>query len=258
MLFGTSVLAQTTLGVEPPVTLQAGVPGQTITMNVKVGNPSDKAVRLRAALSDWSYSQLGELQFLAVGKVDNSAAEWTRLSENVLTVPAKGSVIARYTISVPRDATPGSHWGMILFTSEPEQSEPGAPAASISVRVSHTFYVDIAPIRNTGKITGIFGRPSTEDSNRYVFAVNYQNTGNAAQVLGGRVEIRDSSGKAVAAAAFKQQVVLPGALRAMQILFSGPLPAGDYTALVILNFGDKNKDIAGEYNFTLKKPLAPG
>jgi hypothetical protein len=250
--------AQTTLGVEPPVILQDGVAGQTITTNIKVGNPGIKSARVRISLGDWNYSQAGELQYFAVGKLSASAAPWAKLSETIVTVPAKGSITTRYTVTVPSGATPGSHWGVIFFTAEPEATTPGATSAAMTVRVAHTFYVNVPVTKTSGKITGIFGRASADDTSKYLFTVQYVNSGNTAQVLGGRIEIRDSSGKTVAAAPFIQQVVLPGTTRILQTSLTGPLGAGDYTALVVLNYGDKNKDIAGEYSFTLKKPLTGG
>ncbi len=250
--------AQTTLGIEPPVTLQEAVPGQTITMNIKIGNPSPKATRVRIGLSDWNYSQAGELQYFNVGKLAASAAAWTKLSETIVNVPGRGSVVTRYTVTVPKDATAGSHWGMIFFTAEGQDTNAGAFGAAMTVRVAHTFYVNVPVTKTSGKITGIFGRLSGVNNSSYLFAISYINSGNTAQVLGGRVEIRDSSGKTVAVAVFVQQVVLPGTTRILQTTLADPIPAGDYTALVVLNYGDKNKDIAGEYSFTLKKPLGGG
>ncbi len=254
-LFGSGALAQTTLGVEPPVALHDGVPGQIITLNIKVGNPSPKPVRVRVSLGDWNYTQLGELQYFPTGKLAQSASTWAKVSDSVLEVAGKDVGTVRYTITVPKDATPGSHWGMIFFTGEADNTAPGGVNTSMSLRVAHTFYVNVPPTKASGKITGIFGKPGQNPSKNFAFAVQYLNTGNIAQILEGRIEVRDRSGTVVTAAAFRKQVVLPAATRVMQSTLNGPLPAGDYTALIILNYGDKNRDVAGEYNFTLKVPL---
>jgi hypothetical protein len=254
-LFGGSALAQATLGIEPPVTLHEAVPGQTVTTNLKIGNPSPKPVRVRVSLGDWNYSQMGELQYFTTGKLSTSASAWTKVSDNIVEVPGKDVAIVRYTFTVPRDATPGSHWGMVFLTAESENPQPGVVNASMSVRVAHTFYVNVQPTKSSGKITGIFGKPSTPEGKSFQFAVQYVNTGNIAQILEGRIEVRDTKGEIVAAAPFKKQVVLPGATRILQSALNGPLPVGEYTALVILNYGDKNRDVAGEYTFRLKTAL---
>lgn len=246
--------AQQTIGVEPPVVVHTGVPGQTITLNIRVGNPGPKPLRVRISLSDWSYSPAGELSFAAPGKNPASAALWTRLSDASVNLAGFEVQTIRYTITVPKDATPGSHWGMVFFQGEALDAPPGA-IATFNTRVAHTFYVNIPPTTQTGKIAGIFGRPSQPANKSFNIAIQYVNTGNIAQQLQGRVEIRDSSGKMVAVSLVKLQVVLPGATRIIQVSLGGPLPAGDYTALAILNYGDKGKDIAGEYTFTLKQPL---
>jgi Bacterial protein of unknown function (DUF916) len=254
---GSSAFAQAaTLGIEPPVMMHQAVPGQTITFNLKIGNPSPKPLKVRVNLGDWNYNQFGELLYYSSGKLPTSAAPWTRLSNSEVTLKAQDTTQMRYTITVPKDGTPGSHWGMIFFTAESVDVQPGVIAASQSVRVAHTFYVNLPPFKSTGKIAGIFGKPGQNDTKNYLFAVNYQNSGNLAQIVQGRLEVRDASGKVVAGAVFRTQVVLPGAMRIMQATLNGPLPVGDYTALVVLNYGDKGKDVAGEYSFSLKKPLA--
>lgn len=255
ILFGSSVLAQSTLGVEPPVSLHDAVPGQTVTTSVRIGNPSPKPLRVRVNLGDWSYNQFGELLYFSSGKGPNSASAWTKVSDSIVEVPGKDVATVRYTFTVPKDAKPGSHWGMVFFTAEAENPPPGMVNAAMSVRVTHTFYVNLPPTKASGKITGIFGKPSTPEGNSFQFAVQYVNTGNIAQILEGRIEVRNSSGTMVAAAPFKRQVVLPGATRILQSALNGPLGVGDYTALVILNYGDKNRDIAGEYAFRLRTAL---
>lgn len=248
-------VAQQAIGVEPPVMLHTAVPGQSITFNLKIGNPSPKSIKVRAALGDWNYSQAGELQYFAPGKVPSSASPWVRLSDTIVDLPGSGVQTIRYTITVPKDAAPGSHWGGIYFTAEAGEALEGPLGAAFSARVAHTFYVNIAPTRSSGRIAGIFGKPSVPATKSYSLVMQYVNTGNVAQQLEGRVEIRNASGKMVAVTLIKLQVVLPGATRILQVSLSGPLPAGDYTALAILNYGDKGKDIAGEYTFTLKQPL---
>ena len=49
--------------------------------------------------------------------------------------------------------------------------------------------------------------------------------------------------------------MLPGVDRAFQINVVGPLPAGNYTALVVLNYGSDEQDVAGAIDFTLTEPL---
>ncbi len=253
---GSNALAQASMGVEPPVMLHQAVPGQTITFNLKVGNPSPKPIKVRVNLGDWNYNQFGELLYYPGGKLPTSAAVWTRLSDTEITIKGQDAAQMRYTVTVPKDGKPGSHWGMIFFTAESTDVQPGVIAASQSVRVGHTFYVNLPPFKSAGKIAGIFGKPGQNDTKNYLFAVNYQNAGNLAQIVQGRLEVRDAGGKVVAGAVFRTQVVLPGTMRIMQATLNGPLPAGDYTALVVLNYGDRGKDVAGEYNFVLKKPLA--
>jgi hypothetical protein len=243
------------IGIEPPVVLHQGIPGQTITFNVKVANPSSKPMRVRANLSDWTNDKYGKTIEYPVGKVASSAAIWAKMSDTTLDLKGNANTTMRYTLTVPKDATPGTHWGAIYFEAELAEQQPGVGAA-IATRVSHFFYVNITPYKQSGKINGIFGQ-TLDDNKGFKIIVQYLNSGNIAQILEGRLEIRDKTGQVVSVGVFRRQVVLPGQPVVLENKVGGPLPKGEYTALVVLNYGDKAKDIAGEYSFTLKAPLEP-
>ena len=68
-----SALAQSTLGVEPPVLLKEARPGETLTQNLAVYNVGTREVRVRASLGDWTYDPMGKIQFLPPGSNAASA-----------------------------------------------------------------------------------------------------------------------------------------------------------------------------------------
>ena len=68
--------------------------------------------------------------------------------------------------------------------------------------------------------------------------------------------MRDATGRKVAEVPIEEVVVLPGQTRILPITLVGPLPAGNYTALAVLNYGDPSRDVAADLPFTLKSPLA--
>lgn len=251
----SSGLAQSMLAVEPPSALVNAKPGQVVTLNIKVGNPRKEPTKVRISMGDWKFNQAGNISYQAVGTVPESSSAWTTLSASEIDLPGNSIETVRYTVKVPPDAKSGTHWGMIFFGGDISKPQPGMAGTSMSMRVAHTFYVNVGEITRSGKIAGIFSKLPTDPSLPVQVAVQYQNTGNAAQNVGGKFEIRDSSGKAVISGVFEVNTVLPGTARTFTVNIPGPMPAGAYTVLAILNYGDKETDVAGEGSFKLKTAL---
>ncbi|MBW6394040.1 MAG: DUF916 domain-containing protein [Thermus sp.] len=249
-------LAQSTLGVEPPVLLKEAKPGEVLTQTLTVYNVGTRPVRVRASLGDWTYDPMGKIQFLPTGSLRESASPWATFSPAEFLLEPKQSRPLTYTLTVPKEATPGTHWGILFLESEDPNPPPGVPLATFRVRMAHVFYVNIAPLSTAGRITGIVPSPPKASQDPYRFAIQYQNTGNTAQKLSGRFEVRDGSGRKVAEVEVEEVVVLPGQVRILPITLVGPLPVGNYTALAILNYGDATKDVAADLPFTLRTPLS--
>ncbi|MDM7323413.1 MAG: hypothetical protein P3W93_000175 [Thermus sp.] len=249
-------LAQSTLGVEPPVLLKEAKPGEVLTQTLLVYNVGTRPVRVRASLGDWTYDPMGKIQFLPTGSLKESASPWATFSPAEFLLEPKQNRPLTYTLTVPKDATPGTHWGILFLESEDPNPPPGVPLATFRVRMAHVFYVNIAPLTTSGRITGIVPSPPKAAQDPYRFAIQYQNTGNTAQKLSGRFEVRDASGRKAAEVEIEEVVVLPGQVRILPVTLVGPLPVGSYTALVILNYGDPGKDVAADLPFSLRIPLA--
>ncbi|WP_243089341.1 DUF916 domain-containing protein [Thermus neutrinimicus] len=249
-------LAQSTLGVEPPVLLKEAKPGEVLTQTLTVYNVGTRPVRVRASLGDWTYDPMGKIQFLPTGALKVSASPWVTFAPAEFLLEPKQSRPLTYTLTVPKEATSGTHWGILFLESEDPNPPPGVPLANFRVRMAHVFYVNVPPLTTSGRITGIVPSPPREPREPYRFAVQYQNTGNTAQKLSGRFEVRDGAGRKVAEVEVEEVVVLPGQVRILPVALVGPLPVGNYTALAILNYGDPTKDVAADLPFTLRTPLA--
>ncbi|MEX2501082.1 MAG: hypothetical protein WD336_01790, partial [Trueperaceae bacterium] len=75
------------------------------------------------------------------------------------------------------------------------------------------------------------------------------------QELDGFVEVRPLDGGNELRIPIEQVRVLPGSERLVTRRLLGPLAAGDHLALVVLNYGDPDVDVAGETVFTLDEAL---
>ncbi len=253
------VLAQSAAVVDPASMLHTAAPGDTVEGVVRLTNPTTAPMALRVYLSDWDFDPIGQFTFAEVGSVARSASPWVSFAPNVLTIEPQRSAEVRYTVTVPPDTEPGTHWGVLFVESEPTDPEPGDLTATFSVRVGHVVYVNVPPLAVEGHIMGLFGEAPPTYGDPYRLIVQYANTGNVGQGVEGDLSVRDSTGAAVIEARLDRQVVLPHQSRMIQIDLHGPLPAGNYTALVVLDYGDVDVEVAGAHDFTLPDGLgAPG
>ncbi|MFC6667473.1 hypothetical protein ACFP9V_20415 [Deinococcus radiopugnans] len=186
-----------------------------------------------------------------------SSAAWTTFTPAEIELGGEETKQVRYTIQVPADATPGTHWAMLMFEAQEPAAIPGKTLASFRLRVAHTIYVNVQPTKADGSITGIFDSLPQNETGNYQIAVQYTNTGNAVTGVKGRVELRDADGNLAATLPLSLVVALPNRTVLLKSAWGGPVPKGQYSALVILNNGDKNKDILGEHVVTLPFDLKP-
>lgn len=241
--------------MDPASFLHQGRAGQTISGTVRVSNPMPTSLSLTLYISDWSFDPVGQFTFADAGTLERSASDWLTISSTTLELAPNQAVDLPYTIAVPADAMPGTHWSVIFAESAPTEPAPGQAAATFSVRVGHIVYVNVPTLESSGTIIGMFGTPPSVPDGAYSILAQYANTGNAAQGVEGNFTVRNERGETVIEAAIERTVVLPGVDRAFQINVVGPLQAGNYTALVVLNYGDEERDVAGAIDFVLTEPL---
>lgn len=258
-LLPVTAAAQATVGVDPVARLYTATPGQTITQVLTIynPNPSKQKMRIVAYLSDMNVSETGETEFPPANTLKESSAAWTTFTPAEFELGGEESKQVRYTIQVPADATPGTHWAMLMFEAQEPAAVPGKTLASFRLRVAHTMYVNVQPTKAEGSITGIFDSLPKNETGFYQIAVQYTNSGNVVTGVQGRVELRDAGGNLVATLPLDLIVALPNRSVLLKSSWVGPVPKGQYSALVVLNNGDKNKDVLGEHVVTLPFDLKP-
>lgn len=241
--------------IDPPTRLMTAQAATTVEGSVRITNPTDRPMRLRLYLSDWDLDSGGQFRFMPAESTEASASGWASYSPSVVELPPEDTVEVDYFIEVPADAEPGTYRTVLFVESEPGEPEPGQLGASVSVRVGHVVYVNVPPLDTSGAITGMFGEWAGADGAPYRLFVQYANTGNAVHAVTGELSVRDGTGETVIGSTIDRSVVLPSSDRSFDIDLYGPLEAGNYTALVVLDYGDEEQQVAGTYDFTLERPL---
>ena len=247
--------SQSAVLIDPPNQLFSTSAGDSVDQVIGIVNPSEETLKIRAYIQDWHYDPSGKPEYVETNSLPRSASNWITFNPSELTLESEESGTIRYTVDVPSEIGSGTYWSILFLEGESLEAQDDIAIASFSVRVGHVIYVNIPPIEKAGSIAGILGQAPEDPSQSYQLAVQYFNNGNAAQGVEGTFELRDSFGETVRSALIDRNVILPESLRVLVMNFYGPLPAGDYTALFILNYGDEEVDVAGEYSFRLEAPL---
>ena len=253
MLAPPLAAAQGTVGVDPVARLFEAVPGQTITQVLNIYNPNPATVPLNisAYLSDMDISETGETKYLPAGSLKESLKTWMTFSPASLVLGGQQTQQVRYTVQVPEGAAPGTHWIMLMFEGQDPSPKPGKTLATFRLRVAHTIYVNVGPIKRSGAISGIFDQVPKSGDEPYNIGVQYTNSGNAVVGVRGRIELRGSNGELATTLPLELDVALPGRSLLLRASLGGPVPKGQYSALVVLTDGDAGRELLGEHTLDL-------
>lgn len=168
-------------------------------------------------------------------------ADWITLTESTITLQPNEARDIPFTLNVPTNASPGSHFGGIFISVEaPEIQTSGAAvgfevANIISIRVSGDVN-EFASIRQFSTDKFLYGSQNVR------FEVRVENSGNVLVRPTGPLEIYNMLGKKVDTITFNEDVagVFPGRTRDFVLDWQGEgVGFGRYEAIVSAVYGDE-------------------
>lgn len=227
------------LGVSPIEVQQTAVrPGSRLTDQFIVTNGGDVPMFVSGYTSDWTVAKSGTIQFQEPGTNPQSCAPWIQLVPPSFSIPPKGQVAVRYTITTPTDLT-AEHHALVFFESRPV---PGKDSNNMNIMVAarigcKVFVVPSQPLLPQGKLTGVSLLPAPDNK----LAITFENTGLGHLRASGTVEARDATGQVVAKGELMPHNVqmLPGTSVDLIPKWDRALAAGPYSMKVIVDYGGK-------------------
>ncbi len=245
-LYGMA-LAQTGVGVSPPRTIFDAQPGEVITRSIQVDHPGNRGIlAVTVGFNDFLLDPKGNAVYLPPASHPRSLLPWISVNPLEFRLNPKATQEVRYTLTIPEDAEPGSYWGIVFFDSEPANAAENTAGVGVRfrVRVGHVIYVNIPPLKRSGAIVGMRYQPPKGD-NPAEIRVSFENEGNAALRLSGRVEVRTESGVLVQTARLSDAPSLPGSTHEVGAVLKKPLEPGRYVTLAVFDYGQSDL-VAGE------------
>lgn len=265
----TPALAATTnndtgqaLEIAPPVITLTVNPGQKVTTQISLRDIVKGDLVVTGQANDFvAAGEDGTPKILIDNKETDpySLKNWVSPLPTLLMHPQK-IMNMPVVINVPKNASPGGHYGVIRFTATPPdlKGQGVSLSASLGALVLLTVRGDIKDqlavqefsTNKDGHKGHLF------ESTPINFVERIKNTGNVHEQPRGLITIKDMFGKVVANVGVNQSVrnILPGSTR----MFTQPLDKtglgtrklfGRYTATMVLTYGPKKQTLTAKTTF---------
>lgn len=238
-LAGISNSEASTIRISNPKIELELAPGETYSGEISVENPDNEEVKTKIYLEDWVYSPggTGEKKFSPMGTQPLSCSRWIQFSPAQEMLKPYGRFTARYTISVPQDAS-GGYYSVLFFETilGTAQDEEGVNVL-VSGRVGALFMVHVkGTVKRQGDVTEVKISPPSGNKPLEILTT-FKNTGNVDIPLGGTFLLMDADGKVSARGDLQKIYTLPGVQETGTTQWVGRLPAGAYTLLLTYDLG---------------------
>ena len=258
LAISNSVIAQEEQGagvtIEPALIDEKLDPGDTFTTTMKVTN--------RTAREQEYYFISRNIKELTEGgrpiyadieeETPYEISSWINLPEDPLPVPAGETGEIEITINVPENASPGSHFGSIFASLQPDLPDEIATGVGyqvgtlMNIRIAGNIVED-AILREFTSDKSVYTKP------RVLFNAKVQNKSNVLIRPYGPLEITNIFGKKVATLTMNEKAngIFPEQTREFEVVWEGSdLSFGRYQALLGMVYGDEvRKNVSRTVSF---------
>jgi hypothetical protein len=245
------------LQISPAVVEVNGEPGQTYTINVQVTNVTGSDLSFTTDVNDFSAKdESGAPSVVVDDSVPSSAS-----IQSWVTVPSAFDLAARAnqtitaTLTIPQNAEPGGHYGVIRFsgqTPEVEGSGVGLSASAgslILVRVAGAVNEELELLTFSASKSGSLG--SFFENGPLTFIARFENKGNVHVEPTGQIVVQDMFGNQVGVLKVNENSgnVLPGSIRRFESTLDQQWLFGRFTADIEIGYGTTGDAIVRTITF---------
>ena len=235
-----------------PIRVEHNVPaGGDLTEAISISNDDPFPVHIRVKVEDWSLTKEGSVSFSPGASQPFSAAPWIKVNPREFDLQPGQPQDIRYSLTVPKEATPGGYRAAIIFATVPRPT-PGEKQKRVMLegRIATILYETVGRPAPSGEITGLSVITSKEGKPE--FLISFKNTGSVHLRTRGEIIIRDKAGKEIGKAPLPDVPILPQSDRDFKVAWEAKLPAGEYVAELLMDIGRKEL-LAGERKFSIRE-----
>jgi len=234
------------LSVSPPIKEKTVTSGETYSDVIKISNTSAATINVDVNLQDFlAKGEEGGQEFIEAAS-DNSTytmAKWITLDKK-MTLKANETKEVNYTITVPKDAEPGGHYGVIFFTVTPEKPQTSSESGAVlQTKIGTLFLLTVSGQLQYGAKIAEFKTNKnifTESKNTIDFLTRFQNLSSVHVKPTGTIEIKNALGTVVETMNVNEtgSNVLPDSIRKFTNSWEKKYGFGPYKAAITLNYGE--------------------
>ncbi|MBA7492182.1 hypothetical protein ES702_02731 [subsurface metagenome] len=245
------------------------MPGQSKKDLIVFFNPSSVTQVVTPKIYDFvPADEIGELRFFEDAGWQFSASRWILFSKESFELLPKEEKVFPFTILVPEEAEPGSHYAAVF--GEAKSAQEGEAQDQVKVKVyvgagtlflinvpdvlekrssysGHTVSFQIRGLKEhrltqiLSRLTQIIQMPiGLVGSKPLTFIARFKNTGNFYQKPEGKIEVFNLLGKKTDELLLKKQRVLPGAIIQFKASWEPKFLLGPYLATLRFSYGREN------------------
>jgi hypothetical protein len=241
-----AAIAQEGIGIaiSPLVFEITGNPGEVIENQVKVTNKSQAVTDIKITLEDIAPSdEEGHVTVEPAETETYSVASWVKTTPQKFTLQPDESVWVQFTITIPRNAEPGGHYGSIVAAGS-MISGGQITGAAIIPRVGALLLISVPGEAKEILTAKDFDAPIYSEYGPITFSAKFVNEGTVHLKPNALITVTNWLGQKVATASFPQKNVLPGATRKIEAKLDQKwFWAGKYTATLTGTYGTDNNQL---------------
>ena len=186
--------------ISPPLNEITLKPGDVTEQKIQITNPTTNVIELYPSVMNFQSSgDGGEPKFYSASDESNkfSLAQWISFGQTKLALTPQQVANFSYTITVPQDAEPGGHYGVVFLATQPPASDKQASQVSIASMVGSLVLVRVpGNIVEKGNLDE-FSAPRFYFKPPVPFTVFFSNQGNIHYKPEGEITIRNWRGREI-------------------------------------------------------------
>lgn len=227
------------LGLAPAQVVEDFKPGVPFEFDLSTVNSGDAPVDMQVEITDFWYDEKNEKVFSSPGTSPRSAANWIQFVPDHFEVAAHGTQKMKAIITPPADAK-GGYYAVLFVRSKPQLSFPKANGEGVSTSMRIGCLVLLRAEKTAEYKIELSNVKVASPADAHGLTVDFDllNAGNAHVFPLARVAVLDTNRKMVAKAESEAKRFLPGQKNSIHVEWAGKLPAGNYTALLTVAYGE--------------------
>jgi hypothetical protein len=170
----------------------------------------------------------------------NALKNWVKPVYPDVVVFPKQEIALDFTIEVPVNADPGSHWGGVVVQTAPV---PVGGGAAIQTRVGTIVLLRVSGEAKEKLALESISVPRFTESPPIALEARFKNEGTVHEAPQGTIEVRNVFGWLVATGTLPVRNVWPGDVRKIEASVGDGLWLGRYTVLFRAKYGDAGQEL---------------